>query len=104
MFTNPPFSLVQEFTAKHREQARFRADASVLLVTNPTDSEWWQDTYNDADITLFLKGRIPFVDPETGKRVSGNTTGSTVFAWGFQPRPAKTWDWKATLKKAGIIK
>ena len=99
LWCNPPYSQTKEFV--DRAVAEMDFCRSVLLVPAATDTRWWADAFASATVTLLLTGRVSFVDPETGKPMSGNTTGSTVFVFG--PLAASLdygvhiWDWKKDL-------
>ena len=95
---NPPYSLTKEFVGKAIDESY--KSPSVLLVPAATDTVWWGEAFKNADVVLLLTGRVSFVSPETGKPVSGNTTGSTVFAFGgIHARDVHVWDWKKSLSR-----
>lgn len=61
----------------------------IALVPARPDAEWWDHMLQHADATLLWRSpehgaRLRFVDPDTGKAISGNTAPSTVFFFGEQ--------------------
>lgn len=61
----------------------------IALVPARPDAEWWDHMLEHADATLLWRSpehgaRLRFVDPDTGKAISGNTAPSTVFFFGEQ--------------------
>lgn len=107
---NPPYSMTKLFVDKAIVEGTSR-NASCLLVPAATDTQWWAKAYANADTTILLTGRVPFLDGETGetwyldeqgnKKQSSNTTGSTLFFFGRDPldtRKSGVWDWKQHIK------
>lgn len=75
-WVNPPYSLKGEFLEKLSAHGE-----GFALVPNTTESVWWQRSANQCDAFLLLQGRVSFRDPD-GRRLPGNTKGSTIFAFG----------------------
>lgn len=87
---NPPYGLEKPYdlmawTEKVLEESR-KGCRIAYLVYSRTETEWFQDiVFPQAAITYFLRGRIPFWDPDTlkprrtvlcakcGKRAAGRT-------------------------------
>jgi hypothetical protein len=67
--------------------AKLAADtgAGVTLVPNRTETEWWERLFYGSHLVLFVKRRIPFVNPDTGKAGQSPNHGSTVFYRGDRP-------------------
>ena len=59
----------------------------IALVFARTDCRWFHDYVAKADLLLFLKGRISFVDGLNKTKSSGAGAGSMLAAWG--PENAK---------------
>jgi len=66
VFVNPPYGAEQK---KWIEKAIGEKKAlSVFLIPARVDTKLWQDViFKHADAICFLKGRVRFVHPETGK-------------------------------------
>lgn len=93
---NPPYSLTKEFVARAIYESNFCP--SVLLVPAASDTRWWAQAFESADVTLLLTGRVSFHNPVTNQPVSGNTTGSTIFVFGgLFAKSVEIWDWKKDL-------
>lgn len=61
----------------------------LLLPINKMDQPWFHDTaVPNAEIWI-VKGRIGFLDPETGKKCSGNSQGSMLLHFGPKATPGK---------------
>ena len=52
---------------------------SLALLPNPSDAVWYRTAVDQCLEYLNFTGRVPFIDPATGKAAPGNTTGSTLF-------------------------
>jgi len=65
-FCNPPYGRgVGDFVAAcHREGQRRMV---VLLILARTDTAWWHEYVMHAAEIRFIRGRVRFVDPETGE-------------------------------------
>lgn len=81
-YANPPYSRgnLQLWIAKCAEQAGAGRDG-LALVPSRTGSRWFQrELWPSAQALLFVAGRIPFVDPNTGEQ-PGRGRIDTVFAF-----------------------
>ncbi len=78
---NPPFSMMHQFIPKILSMPR----ATVFLlgpgVMDPAYTHLMLTS--DAYAPVFVLGRLAFIHPDTGKKVSGNPVGSVLFV----PRP-----------------
>lgn len=55
----------------------------IALIPPRVGSKWFHEVVFDTfDAMLFHKGRISFIDPETGKELSGNNSDSLFVAYG----------------------
>lgn len=95
---NPPYGKgIDKWLGKAVYEQDWHSMGSVLLVPNATDTRWWAYAYTVASEVRLLEGRVGFLDPETGKPASSNTTGSTIFVFDPRnpaPRNVYLWDWK----------
>lgn len=80
VFCNPPFSRKSEFIKKAYMEVLFHNCPIVVMVLplNCMDSEAFQNfvyTYFDFEI---LRGRVSFIDSETGKPKQKNNSGTVI--------------------------
>lgn len=87
-FLNPPFSLIDEFSAKAVVEARDGV-TTVGLFPVKTETKWWHEHADRADEIRFLRGRLNYLDPETLKPSNPARFASAVIVW----RPI--WQWKS---------
>jgi len=82
-FLNPPYGHgVRKWMAKAYDESR-RGVTVVALVMSRTDVKWWHEYAMRAAQILFVKGRVRFVDPDTGKPRHHATAPSAVVV--FRP-------------------
>ena len=74
-----PYSGVCDWVRKAHIEAR-KGNQSVLLLNAATDSVWFHlHVYNQPGVEVrFLRGRVPFVDPENPKYKVANPSPSMV--------------------------
>lgn len=99
---NPPFSNTYAWVKKAVGEAALGATV-VALLPNNTDARWYYDFVKNEDGyrpgvfgEVFVRGRISFIDHETGKPKSGNTTGSVLVFFGHTSFKVESacWDWR----------
>jgi len=80
VYANPPYGRgVGDFVAAcHREGQR---RIVVLLILARTDTAWWHDFVMNAAEIRFVRGRVSFVDPETGEGRHPCPAPSVVVVW-----------------------
>ncbi len=89
VFCNPPYSNITPWVRKAVEQLD-NGVTSVFLVPSSTDTAWFQFCiYNAREIRFITSdgkrsGRVHFINPNTKKTVTGNTSGSCIIV--FKPR------------------
>jgi len=65
-FMNPPYGRqVGEFVRAGCSEGRRRV--VVLLILARTDTSWWHDYAMQAAELRFIRGRVKFIDPDTGE-------------------------------------
>jgi hypothetical protein len=109
---NPPYGkyrgkTVKDWVRKGLEESRKGLTIVYLLPCNKQDQDWWHDLVEPFAEVRPVRGRIHFLDPETGKRPTkwsetrkafvqdGNSQGSVfvIFGSGYKPRaPRLTFD------------
>lgn len=98
-----------------QEAWRFRKELNsvLLLPINKQDQDWYHDLVLPYGEYRPVRGRIPFVDPITGKppvvldevtgkkKSSGNSQGSMLIIFGpnYAPRAPKTFDFKEIRRR-----
>ncbi len=89
VWCNPPYSNIQPWCEKANRETE-NGVTSVLLVPASTSTMWFYYCLKNAAEIRFITGaekqggRIPFIDPETGKAASGNLGGSMIVV--FRPQ------------------
>jgi len=89
LFLNPPYSapLCQKFIEKlvhHRAAGEVKR--AILLVNAQTDPAWFHLLVEAGALVCFTRGRIGFVNPETGEASDGNRVGQAIFFFGCDYR------------------
>lgn len=81
VWNNPPYSSVAPWVAKAAKEQRNQV-GTVQLVFNDPSAGWYITAYKTCcEIWHVVGGRVSFINPATGKRVSGNNRGSLIFVW-----------------------
>ena len=85
-FVNPPYSGVADWVRKAHTEAR-KGCQVVMLLNAATDSVWFHlHVYNQPGVEVrFLRGRVPFIDPENPKYRVANPSPSMLVI--FRPLP-----------------
>ena len=86
---NPPYTGVADWVRKAHAEAR-KGNQSVLLLNAATDSAWFhQYCYNQPGVEVrFLRGRVPFVDPENPRYRVANPSPSMLVV--FRPHQSNS--------------
>lgn len=99
-YLNPPFSLLKPFVAK-AVAALEQGYRTVALLPVKTETVWWQTYVPRASEVRFLRGRVPYIDPETGRADAPARFASALVVWdgwqvaGWQaPTRYGYWAWK----------
>ncbi len=83
VFVNPPYGRkVKRWIQKCVDEAREGAEI-ILLCAARVDTKWFQDLiFNTAAAICFWKGRIRFIDGNTGKQGDPSFFPSAIVYWG----------------------
>ncbi len=83
VFVNPPFTQKTEWLEKVIEE---RDNTDVIFVVTPdsTDTKSWWHGYiaEHADYIWFSRGRISYIDPDTGEKMGSPTFGTAISIFG----------------------
>lgn len=83
VFVNPPFSQKEDWLEKVIEE---RDNTAAIFVVTPdsTDTKGWWHKYiaEYADYIWFSKGRISYIDPDTGEQMGSPTFGTAISVFG----------------------
>lgn len=83
-FCNPPYRDIPPWV----EACELEEDMTrVLLIPGDHSAGWYQRACETAWEERRYRRRVPFIDPATGKPVTGNFRPSTAFVWRPGPRP-----------------
>lgn len=83
---NPPYSDITPFVKKAAIESENRI-GTVMLVPADTSVGWFKEAIQAASEVRFITaGRMAFINPVTGKPVSGNNKGSMLIIWHPYPR------------------
>ncbi|EPK8591759.1 phage N-6-adenine-methyltransferase [Pluralibacter gergoviae] len=83
---NPPYSEIMPFVKKAAAESQNQI-GTVMLVPADTSVGWFSEAIRSAsEVRLITAGRLAFINPETGKPVSGNNKGSMLIIWHPFPR------------------
>ncbi|MBK4403970.1 phage N-6-adenine-methyltransferase [Enterobacter hormaechei] len=83
---NPPYSDITPFVKKSASESANQI-GTVMLVPADTSVGWFKEAIQTASEVRFITaGRLAFINPVTGKPVSGNNKGSMLIIWRPYPR------------------
>jgi len=82
VYCNPPYGKESDPFLKKMVEESKRGVEIIALVPARVDAIRWHKWAEQADIVLFWKGRISFINPATGKPQAGTKFPSAVLYWG----------------------
>ncbi|MBN4811665.1 phage N-6-adenine-methyltransferase [Citrobacter braakii] len=83
---NPPYSDITPFVKKAAAESKNQI-GTVMLVPADTSVGWfWEAIQSASEVRFITAGRLAFINPVTGKPVSGNNKGSMIIIWHPYPR------------------
>ncbi|HDC4280371.1 TPA: phage N-6-adenine-methyltransferase [Enterobacter cloacae] len=86
VWLNPPYSNITPFVKKAAAESDNQI-GTVMLVPADTSVGWFKEAIQTASEVRFITaGRLAFINPVTGKPVSGNNKGSILIIWRPYPR------------------
>lgn len=86
VWLNPPYSDIMPFVKKAAAESANQI-GTVMLVPADTSVGWFKEAIQTASEVRFITaGRLAFINPVTGKPVSGNNKGSLLIIWKPYPR------------------
>lgn len=86
VWLNPPYSDITPFVKKASAESANHI-GTVMLVPADTSVGWFKEAIQTASEVRFITaGRLAFINPVTGKPVSGNNKGSMLIIWHPYPR------------------
>lgn len=86
VWLNPPYSDITPFVKKAAAES-INQIGTVMLVPADTSVGWFREAIQTASEVRFITaGRLAFINPVTGKPVSGNNKGSMLIIWRPYPR------------------
>lgn len=86
VWLNPPYSDITPFVKKAAAESANQI-GTVMLVPADTSVGWFKEAIQTASEVRFITaGRLAFINPVTGKPVSGNSKGSMLIIWRPYPR------------------
>ncbi|WP_253378600.1 phage N-6-adenine-methyltransferase [unidentified bacterial endosymbiont] len=86
VWLNPPYSDITPFVKKAAAESANQI-GTVMLVPADTSVGWFRKAIQTAsEVRLITAGRLAFINPVTGKPVSGNNKGSMLIIWRPYPR------------------
>lgn len=81
VWLNPPYSDITPFVKKAAAESANQI-GTVMLVPADTSVGWFKEAIQTAsEVRLITAGRLAFINPVTGKPVSGNNKGSMLIIW-----------------------
>lgn len=86
VWLTPPYSDITPFVKKAASESANQI-GTVMLVPADTSVGWFKEAIQTASEVRFITaGRLAFINPVTGKPVSGNNKGSMLIIWHPYPR------------------
>lgn len=82
VWCNPPYSNIMPWVKKAQQGNEMGDVGVVMLVPADTSVGWFRQAIEDVTEVRFITGgRLSFINPSTGKPVSGNNKGSMLLIW-----------------------
>lgn len=82
IFCNPPYGKDTKLWLKKGAEESQIGGSSVLLVNSNTETNYWGEwVWPYAREIWFIKGRVPYIDPDTGRPCNGNTKGQALIIY-----------------------
>lgn len=86
VWLNPPYSNITPFVKKAAAESANQI-GTVMLVPADTSVGWFKEAIQTgSEVRFITAGRLAFINPVTGKPVSGNSKGSILIIWRPYPR------------------
>lgn len=86
VWLNPPYSDITPFVKKAAAESTNQI-GTVMLVPADTSVGWFREAIETAsEVRFIVGGRLAFINPVSGKPVSGNNKGSMLIIWHPYPR------------------
>lgn len=86
VWLNPPYSDITPFVKKAAAESANQI-GTVMLVPADTSVSWFREAIETAsEVRFIVGGRLAFINPVSGKPVSGNNKGSMLIIWHPYPR------------------
>lgn len=86
VWLNPPYSDITPFVQKAAVESKNQI-GTVMLVPADTSVGWFREAIETAsEVRFIVGGRLAFINPVSGKPVSGNNKGSMLIIWHPYPR------------------
>lgn len=86
VWLNPPYSDIGPFVQKAADESKNQI-GTVMLVPADTSVGWFREAIETAsEVRFIVGGRLAFINPVSGKPVSGNNKGSMLIIWHPYPR------------------
>ncbi len=86
VWLNPPYSDITPFVKKAAAESANQL-GTVMLVPADTSVGWFREAIETAsEVRFIVGGRLAFINPVSGKPVSGNNKGSMLIIWHPYPR------------------
>ena len=86
VWLNPPYSDITPFVKKAAAENSNQI-GTVMLVPADTSVGWFREAIKTAgEVRFITAGRLAFINPLTGRPVSGNNKGSMLIIWHSYPR------------------
>lgn len=86
VWLNPPYSDITPFVKKAAAESDNQI-GTVMLVPADTSVGWFREAIETvSEVRFITAGRLAFINPVTGKPVSGNNKGSMLLIWRPYPR------------------
>lgn len=85
VFVNPPFTMKNEFLEKAvTEHEKGNTDLIFFITPDSTDTKsWWHKWIKPYSTYIwFSKGRIAYIDPNTGEQANAPTFGTAISIFG----------------------
>jgi phage N-6-adenine-methyltransferase len=105
VWMNPPYGKgLIDWTRKAYELARDCSTTTVGILPNNTDAEWFHAHVLDRAEIRYIRGRVAFLHPDTGKPKAGNASGTIIAIWrpgGEHPPPQPPAAVRSTLADDG---
>ena len=100
-FCNPPYDDLAGWTRKFKEQHELGNTVVAIIPANVETDWFYTNVVQGGCSIMFMKGRVPFIDPANPTKKSQNRHPSVVLIYEHSGKAPNVnwWDWRPATKE-----